>query len=67
MFLILSKFHQERFILFNKNEHGIKIIQGNKVQDLDNIEGIKIEQEYGYFSRDIRKNVFILLFFYENI
>lgn len=56
MFLTLSKFHQERFILFNKNEHGIKIIQGNKVHDLDHIEGIKIEQEYGYSVYNIKVN-----------
>ncbi|QQV75257.1 hypothetical protein H6P87_00809 [Rickettsia tillamookensis] len=54
MFLTLSKFHQGRFILFNKNEHGIKIIQGNKVHDLDNMEGIKIEQEYGYSVYNIK-------------
>lgn len=56
MFLILSKFHQGRFILFNKNEHGIKIIQGNKIHDLDKINGIEIEQEYGYLVYNIKVN-----------
>ena len=54
MFLILSKFHQEGFILFNKNEHGIKIIQGNEIHDLDKINGIEIEQEYGYLVYNIK-------------
>ncbi|MGX6959713.1 MAG: hypothetical protein ACIPMY_00275 [Rickettsia endosymbiont of Pentastiridius leporinus] len=54
MFLILSKFHQERFILFNKNEYGIKIVQGNKIHDLDNIHTIETEQEYGYSVYNIK-------------
>ncbi|HJD56000.1 MAG TPA: hypothetical protein LFW21_05135, partial [Rickettsia endosymbiont of Pyrocoelia pectoralis] len=54
MFLILSKFHQERFILFNKNEYGIKIFQGSKIDDLDNIKNIETEKEYGYSVYNIK-------------
>ncbi|WP_419235331.1 hypothetical protein [Rickettsia endosymbiont of Nabis limbatus] len=56
MFLTLSKFHQERFILFNKNEYGIKIIQGSKIHDLDNIQNIEVTKEYGYSVYNIKAN-----------
>lgn len=62
IFLTLSKFHQERFILFNKNEYGIKIIQGSKIHDLDNVQNIEVTKEYGYSVYNIKAKNFLNIF-----
>lgn len=53
-FLNFSKFSQGWFILFNINQSGIKIIQGSKVNDLDNISDITIQKEYGYSTYNLK-------------